>query len=81
MEPETKSLGIDPHLVHRLRGGLESGAIDIADIMDAADAIHDLVIRVGELEDQLMVKFLRVAELEDQLLVKEDKRKAALPST
>lgn len=34
---------MERELAERLRGGLESGAVDIADILDAADALERLV--------------------------------------
>ena len=39
-------------LVQRLRAGLEAGAIDLADIMDAADEIERLWLAIRRLADQ-----------------------------
>lgn len=40
-------------LPQRLRDGIESGAVDLADIMDAADEIERLRGRVAELEQEI----------------------------
>lgn len=44
-------------LVQRLRAGLKAGAIDLADIMDAADEIERLRSQVPEAKDRLAAQW------------------------
>lgn len=47
-------------VVQRLRAGLEAGAIDLADIMDAADEIERLRQMVPDLRDRLRAQWDRM---------------------
>lgn len=47
-------------LVQRLRAGLEAGAIDLADIMDAADEIERLRRLVPDSRDRLRAQWDRM---------------------
>lgn len=51
-------------LVQRLRDGLEQGAIDLADIMDAADEIHRLREENAHLRSLDGMQESRIAALE-----------------
>ena len=47
-------------LVQRLRDGLEAGAIDMADIMDAADEIERLRGQIPQASDRLRAQWDRM---------------------
>ena len=47
-------------IVQRLRAGLEAGAIDLADIMDAADDIELLRSQIPQARDRLRAQWDRM---------------------